>query len=143
MGSQLALNQRSDHLASPHKDSLGASSSPQARCRVLSLHRLPSAKFQASLPLSSAFISNTLCFFPFHFRLYFPILQQCREEVKVVHLELEKKVSQNSKLTIPNSKQLGESKCRRNLKTWLQTINQKHLSQHQSTLGFHTRLAKN
>lgn len=109
---------------------------PQARCGVLSLYRFPSTKRHAILSLSSAFISNTLCFFPFHFGLYFPILWQCREEVKVVHLELggEKKNKnntpnlQNSKLTIPNSKWWGESKGLQNLKSWLQTINQKHLS---------------
>ena len=63
-------------------------------------------------------------FFPFHFGLYFPILWQCREEVKVIHLELggkkktkNKKPPPNSKLTIPNSKWLGETKCLWNLKT--------------------------
>lgn len=72
--------------------------SPKACCSVLSLYRYPSAKCQATLFLSSAFIPETCAFFLFYFQLYFPFLWQCREEVKVVHLELggrkkEKKIS--------------------------------------------------
>lgn len=87
-----------------------------------------------TFPLISFYSKDSVLFFPpFHFGLYFPILQQCREEVKAVHLELGKKhktqnLPPNSKLTIPNSKWLGESKRLWNLKTGLQTINQKHLS---------------
>ena len=87
-----------------------------------------------TFPLISFYSNDPVLFFPpFHFGLYFPILRQCREEVKAVHLELGKKQNKknlppNSKLTIPNSKWLGESKRLWILKTWLQTINQKHLS---------------
>lgn len=106
----------------------------QACCHVPSLSRFPSAKCQAILSLSSAFIPKTRCFFfPISFWVIFsnsPAMQRrgqsrssgTRKKNKT------KNLPPNSKLTIPNSKWLGDSKRLWNLKTWLQTINQKHLS---------------
>lgn len=77
-------------------------------------------------PLISFYSKYPTLFFPFNFGFYFS--GNVEERSNSFIWNQEKKFPQNSKLTIPNSKWLGESKCLWNFKTWLQTINQKHLS---------------
>lgn len=62
----------------------------------------PLQKVRLYFPSHQLLFQRPCAFFfpPFHFGLYFPILRQCREEVKAIHLELGKK--QNKK---PSTKQ--------------------------------------
>ena len=99
MGTWLALNRTVWASVSSAPDSRCPRFSPsllQLRILVHVSHRkTPGLTFSLI-----SFYSKHSVLFSIHFGLYFPIFWQCREEVKVIHLEPEKKKKGPQKMSL-------------------------------------------